>query len=170
MCTGVGAAGGGGLRGGDDLTEGGHLPSTLRGGAGVVPHRFWQFAGVSAEPSGRLDRPGMGLGVLDMPRKPSSEGCRTAWSMWPALGSQEQLGSSFEDRNRISICIEQTGFNYTIYTSSIFLLILRGLAVTVPAVAANCSPCGVKLHGRTSLILTFLKSMKGQDIRWWRSV
>lgn len=61
----------------------------------------------------------------------------------------------------LSMCIKQTGVNYTIYTSSIFFLSLSGLAVIIPdLVAAHRSPCGDKLHGRIRLILTFSKSMR----------
>lgn len=57
----------------------------------------------TAEPSQGLDRPGIGLSLvspLGMQRKMTSEGYRTAWSIRPALGNQEQLGPYFEGRNR----------------------------------------------------------------------
>lgn len=108
---------------------------------------------------------------LHIQRVTVSEGYRTAWSTRPALGRQGQRGPSFEDRNRISICIEQTGFNYMIYTSSNVLLRLRGQARPVPDVAAaDCGPCRGQLHGRSSLILTWSESMEGPAIRWWGSV
>lgn len=91
-----------------------------------------------------------------MQRETTSGGYSTTWSIRPALGSQEQQGSSLRTEIDLSICIKQTGFNYTIYTSSIFLLRLSGVALSVPdVVAANSSPFGGKLHGRISLILTF---------------
>lgn len=108
---------------------------------------------------------------LHIQRKTAEEGYRTAWSTRPALGRQEQWGPSFEDRNRISSGVKQTGFNYTIYTSSTALLHLHGWALPIPDVAAaNCSPCSGKLHSRISLILTFSESVRGQAIRWRGSV
>lgn len=93
----------------------------------------------------------------------TSEGYSRTRSTRPALGGQEQLGPSLRTEIDLSICIKQTGFNYAIYTSSIFLLRLSGMALSVPdVVAANSRPFGGKLHGRISLILTFSKSMKNR--------
>lgn len=118
----------------------------------------------TAEPSQGLDRPGTGLSFvspLGTQRKMISEGYRTAWSIWLALGDQEQLGSTLRAEIDLFMCIKQTGVNYTTYTSSIFFLSLSGLAVIIPdLVAAHRSPCGDKLHGRIRLILIFSKSMK----------
>lgn len=129
----------------------------------------------TAEPSQGPDRPGTGLCLaspVGMQRQVTSEGCRIAWSIRPALGGQEQPGPSVRAHIDLSTCMKQTGVNYTIYTPSIFFPSLRGLAVIIPdLVAAYRSPCGDKLHGRIRLISTFSKSMKsgagrqGQDIR-----
>lgn len=87
--------------------------------------------------------------------------CRGRRPAWPALGDREQLGPALRTETDLPTCIKQTGFNYTVYTSSIFLVSLSGPAVIIPdVVVTNSSPCRGKLHVRISLILTFSKSMK----------
>lgn len=98
---------------------------------------------------------------LDMQRKTTTESYKTACiraSTWVVKSSRVLLS-----RTEIDICsfTEQTGFHYTIYKSSVFLLSLHGPAVIVPdVVAPNSRSRGGKLHGGISLILTFSKSMK----------